>query len=66
MCELYEKLQSDDARIVGSIHDEIVLEVPEDEAEYYASLLCEVMNRVGSEMLYPVPVTSASEISSSW
>jgi DNA polymerase-1 len=66
MCELYDKLQSEDARIVGSIHDEIVLEVPEDEAEYYASLLCEVMNRVGSEMLYPVPVTSSVEISSSW
>ena len=66
MCEMYDKLQSEDARIVGSIHDEIVLEVPEDEAEYYASLLCEVMNRVGSEMLYPVPVTSSTEISSSW
>jgi DNA polymerase-1 len=66
MCELYEKLQSEDARIVGSIHDEIVLEVPEDEAEYYASLLCVVMNRVGSEMLYPVPVTSDAEITSSW
>jgi DNA polymerase I len=66
MCEVYDRLSSEDARIIGSIHDEILLEVPEDEAENYAKMLCEVMDRVGSEMLYPIPATSEAKISSSW
>ena len=66
MCELYKRLDSEDAKIIGSIHDEILLEVPEDKAEEYAKMLCEVMNSIGSELLNPVPVTSEAEILSSW
>lgn len=66
MCELYDGLQSEDIKIIGSIHDELILEVPEDQAEEYANMLCETMNRIGSELLYPVPVTSESEILNSW
>jgi len=66
MCELYDSLRSEEVKIIGSIHDEILLEVPEDRAEAYASMLCEIMNRVGSELLYPVPVTSEAKILSSW
>ncbi|MGA9098842.1 MAG: DNA polymerase, partial [Methanotrichaceae archaeon] len=66
MCELYDNLLSEDVKIIGSIHDELMLEVPEDQAEEYASMLSEIMNRVGSKLLYPVPVTSEAEILSSW
>jgi DNA polymerase-1 len=66
MCELHDSLRSDDVKIIGSIHDEILLEVPDDQAEAYARKLCEIMNRIGSELLYPVPVTSEAEILSSW
>ena len=66
MCEIYERLSSDDARIIGSIHDEIVLEVPEDQAEEYAKMLCEIMNKVGSDLLHPIPVKSEVEIRLSW
>jgi len=66
MCELYDCLSSEDVKIIGSIHDELMLEVPEDEAEKYAKMLSEMMNRVGSKLLYPVPVTSEAEILSSW
>lgn len=66
MCELYDRLTSEDAKIVASVHDEILLEVPEDEAEDYAEMLCEIMNRVGSQLLHPVPVTSEAKILSSW
>lgn len=65
MCELYDRLP-EDVKIISSIHDELLLEVPEDQAEAYASMLSEIMNRVGSELLYPVPVTSEVEILSSW
>jgi DNA polymerase I len=66
MCEVYDRLNSEDARIIGSIHDELLLEVPEEQAEMYAKMLSEIMNRIGSELLYPVPVTSEAEILSSW
>ena len=66
MCELYDSLSSEDVKIIGSIHDELLLEVPEDQAEEYAKMLSKIMNRVGSRLLYPVPVTSQAEILSSW
>ena len=66
MCELYQNLSSEEARIIASIHDEIILEVPEEQAEAYAKMLSDIMNRVGSELLYPVPVRSETEILSSW
>ena len=66
MCELYDRLNSEDAKIIASIHDELLLEVPEDQAEGYAKMLSEIMNRIGSRVLYPVPVTSEAEILTSW
>ncbi len=66
MCELYDSLYSEDVKIIGSIHDELLPEVSEDPAEEYASMLREIMSRLGSELLYPVPVTSEAEILSSW
>jgi len=66
MCELYDCLACEDVRIVASVHDEILLEVPEDKAEAYAEMLREIMNRIGSELLHPVPVTSEAKILSSW
>lgn len=65
MAEVYEKLSDEEARIVGSIHDEIILEVPEEKAEEYASRLKEIMERIGSEMLYPVPVKAEAKVLSS-
>lgn len=69
MCELYDRLTDEadeDVRIIASIHDELIIEVPEDQAEAYAKMLSEIMNRIGSELLYPVPVTSEAQILSSW
>lgn len=66
MCELYDSLIDENVRIIASIHDELMLEVPEDQAEAYAKMLSDIMNRIGSKLLYPVPVTSEAEILSSW
>ena len=62
MAEVYEKISCQDAKIIGSIHDEILLEVIEDRAEEYARLLKEIMERVGSKLLYPVPVKAEAKI----
>jgi DNA polymerase I len=69
MAELYEILCSEkleDVKIVGSIHDELLLEAPENLAEKAASVLGDVMRNVGSNLLYPVPVNAEVEVLSSW
>ena len=62
MCEVYDKISSQEARIINSIHDEILLEVPEEKAALYARMLQEIMERVGSELLYPVPVKAEVKV----
>jgi DNA polymerase I-like protein with 3'-5' exonuclease and polymerase domains len=62
MAEVYDKISSEDARIIGSIHDEILLEVPEDRAEEYAIKLKEIMERVGSQLLFPIPVKAEVKV----
>jgi DNA polymerase I-like protein with 3'-5' exonuclease and polymerase domains len=41
MAEVYEKISCQDAKIIGSIRDEIVLEVDEKRAEEFAEKLKE-------------------------
>ena len=48
--------------MVNSIHDEIILEVPEEKAEEFARMLKEIMERIGSELLYPVPVKAEVKV----
>jgi len=62
MCEVYDKISSEKARIIGSIHDEIILEVPAERAEEYASKLQEIMEKIGSQLLYPVPVKAEAKV----
>jgi DNA polymerase-1 len=62
MAEVYEKISGQDAKIIGSIHDEILLEVDENRAEEYASLLKEIMETAGSKLLHPVPVKAEVRI----
>ena len=65
MAEVYDKISCQEARIIGSIHDEILLEVPEERAEEYAVKLKEIMERIGSELLHPVPVKAEVRVMSS-
>jgi DNA polymerase-1 len=64
MVEVYEKISCRDAnaKIIGSIHDEILLEVDERRANEYACLLKEIMEQVGSKLLHPVPVKAEVKI----
>ena len=52
--------------MIGSVHDELILEAPEALAQDMASLLLGIMRRVGSELLSPVPVDAEVEILQSW
>ena len=62
MAEVYDKLSSQDVRIVDSIHDEILLEVAEERTEECAVKLKEIMERIGSELLHPVPVKAEVKV----
>lgn len=69
MVELYEILLSeghDEIRMIGSIHDELLLEGPETQAQKMAEILKDVMKKVGSKLLDPVPVDAEVSISTTW
>lgn len=65
MAEVYSFLP-EKVKMIGSVHDELILEAPEAQAQDMASLLLGIMRRVGSELLYPVPVDAEVEILQSW
>ena len=65
MAEVYSSLP-EGAKMIGSIHDELILEAPEAQAPGMASLLLGIMRRVGSALLDPVPVDAEVEVLDSW
>jgi len=65
MVEVYSSLP-EEVKMIGSVHDELILEAPEDLAQDMATKLLGIMRRVGSEMLSPVPVDAEVEVLQSW
>ena len=65
MAEVYSSLP-EEVKMIGSVHDELILEAPEALAQDMASLLLAIMRRVGSELLAPVPVDAEVEVLGSW
>ena len=65
MAEVYSFLPKE-VKLVGSVHDELILEAPEDLAQEMASKLREIMRKVGSDLLTPVPVDAEVEVLGSW
>ncbi|MGI0482684.1 bifunctional 3'-5' exonuclease/DNA polymerase [Geminocystis sp. CENA526] len=54
------------ARILATVHDEIILEAHEDIADQVASVLSEVMVNSGKEFLKRVPIEADSSIGNNW
>jgi DNA polymerase-1 len=65
LSELYRTLP-EEVRIIGVIHDEVLLEAPDALAEDAGRLMLEIMRRIGSRIASPVPIDAELEISSSW
>ena len=63
---LPQALQGTGAVIVGTIHDEILVEVLEDRAPEVASILTTTMEQAGQTYLSRVPVVADVRIASSW
>lgn len=65
LAELYKSLP-EEVKIIGVIHDEVLLESPDALAEDAGLLMLEIMRRVGSEVASPVPIDAELEIHQSW
>jgi DNA polymerase I-like protein with 3'-5' exonuclease and polymerase domains len=63
---IYEALKGLDARIVNCVHDEIVVEVSEAQAEECARILEHEMVKAAREFIRSVPVTVDTIISDAW
>jgi DNA polymerase-1 len=63
---LPQALQGTSAVIVGTIHDEILVEAPEDRATEVAHILKTTMEQAGQTCLARVPVVADVRIASSW
>ena len=66
LSRLPEALAGTDARIIGTVHDEIILECPEQTAAKAADILSTVMVEAGIEFLTRVPVEAEASIGDSW
>jgi len=63
---LYESLKPIDAKIVNCIHDEIVIEAAEEQAEEVAAILEREMIEAAREFIRSVPVTVDVAIADAW
>jgi DNA polymerase-1 len=63
---LNDELRGSSAKIVNIIHDEIVVEADEGEAETVATKVERAMTAAGEEYLHTVPVKVESQIACEW
>jgi DNA polymerase-1 len=59
-------LKETGARLIGTVHDEILLEAPEGTAERAAQILQQVMEQAGHQYLRKVPVKAEVAITLNW
>lgn len=65
LVKLYEVLPAE-VHIIAAIHDEILLESPEDIADQMKDLLVKTMCDVGNNMLSPVPIDAEGTVGDAW
>ena len=63
---LPQRLVDTGARIIGTVHDEIILQVPEEKANDAAVILRETMIEAGKAFLSRVPVEVDVTIGETW
>ena len=67
LAELYEDSRKfPNARVVNSIHDEILIECPEGEAEAVVAWAAQHMHRAMSRILQGVPIVVDHKIGKTW
>ncbi|KAK2197360.1 bifunctional Archaeal primase DnaG-twinkle [Babesia duncani] len=66
MAQLVKRVHEVDGKIVMCIHDEIILEVPQQRADAALEMLIDVMQRAGNKFLKYVPCVAVGSIGDSW
>jgi len=66
LCLLQERIQGTGIRIIGCIHDEIIIEAPIAEADKTAEILMESMIEAGKVYLKDVPIEVDISIADNW
>jgi DNA polymerase-1 len=65
LVRIYKELP-EEAHIIGAIHDEILVECPEEIASEIAQAVKRIMCEEGSKILAPVPVDAEETVGDSW
>lgn len=63
---IYERLRGLDARLVNTVHDEIVIEARADIADQVSTLLSDTMVEAGQRYLVDLPVLAEAGVCDSW
>lgn len=63
---LIKKLEGTKIKLVHVVHDEIILEAPEEKAEEAGKILREVMEEAGAEFIKSVPIIASASFGNSW
>ncbi|SES87702.1 DNA polymerase-1 [Methanococcoides vulcani] len=63
---LSPRLAPTEALIIGVVHDEIILDVPVEQAEQVANILKDTMEEAGAKYLTSLPVVADTKIASNW
>ncbi|MEW6737720.1 MAG: DNA polymerase [Acidobacteriota bacterium] len=66
MVLLSERLSGTSARLINSIHDELIVEVDDDEAEQIAWQVDSLMVAAGNELIPNVPIVVDPKIAQHW
>ncbi len=64
--ELAQQLNGAKTRIIATVHDEILLEAPADQAPTMAAVLKETMERAGNAVLGNIPCVADAVIAAAW
>jgi len=66
MIEVTKQLQPYDARLVLAVHDELVVEAAEEQAEDVAKILEKAMIEGGSRVQKKTPVVAEASVGKTW
>lgn len=66
LISIHEELKDTDARLINSIHDEFVIECPENMADEVSEKVASAMTRAGEKILKKVPVEVETMTSKEW
>jgi DNA polymerase-1 len=66
LAKLFRALTNSKAKLICTVHDEIVLECPEEEVQQVSRILHQCMVWAAQKFLAPIPVMVELQVSPSW